>query len=81
MHPRAKNINLRSLKTDILPKGLVLGFGKNIESFLLFLFRRNRLKQVFGAVLDSKQAFLDYKHINLTKSLNGLFSTVVSPWF
>ena len=57
---------MRSRKTDILPKGLVLAFAENVLD--PFFFVQNRLKKVFGAVLDRTQAFLDCKNINLRKS-------------
>ena len=38
-------------------------------------------EKTFGEILDRKEAFLDYQHIDLQKSQNLHFSEGVSPWF
>ena len=45
-----------------------------------FLFKTGQEK-VFGDVLDRKQAFLDYRNIDLKKPQNLHLSKGVSPWF
>ena len=49
----------------------------------LFIFGKKGKKQVFGDILERKNAFLDYKNKKQKKkkSKNWPFSTVVSPWF
>ena len=43
------------------------GFVQKLEIARLFLFRQDGIKKVFCAVLDRKQAFLDFKNINFMK--------------
>ena len=55
---------------------------KKWDFFHLFIFGKIGKKQVFGDILERKNAFLDYKNKKQKKkSKNWPFSTVVSPWF
>ena len=49
-------------------KGKVRGLGENVKFIHLFFLGKISLEKVIGAVLDRKEAILDYKKINLIKS-------------
>ena len=55
---------------------------KKRERFLIFcVFLKIDREKVFSDVLDTKEAFKDYKNICLWKTQNLNFSKGISPWF
>ena len=44
---------------------------KNVKFLHPFFFRQIGLENIFGAVLDRKQAILDYKNMSMRKSKIG----------
>ena len=63
-------------------KGKVRGLGENVKFIHLFFLGKISLEKVIGAVLDRKEAILDYKNINLIKKLHNChFSKGVCQWF
>ena len=51
-----------SCKTDIFPNMVLV---KNVKFLHPFFLGKIGLQEVFGAVLDRKEAILDYKNIDL----------------
>ena len=45
--------------------------GKNVKFLHPFSLAKIGLEKVFGAVLDRKEAVLDYKNINLIRKLHN----------
>ena len=45
--------------------------GKNVKFLHPFSLGKIGLEKVFGAVLDRKEAVLDYKNINLIRKLHN----------
>ena len=61
----------KTRKIGILPKGIVHEFGQKVEVFLMFcVYQKTIEKKVFADVLDTKEAFKDYKNICLWKTPN-----------
>ena len=57
-------------------------FGKNSTFFLyVFFLSKQRKKETYFAILDSKECFLDLKSETLAKSKKSTFCKGVSPWF
>ena len=56
-------------------------FVKNWPFLHLFILGKIGQEKVFYDILDRKNAFLDYKNINLKNSKNWNFSKRVSPWY
>ena len=55
---------------------------KNVKFLHPFFLGKIGLEKLFGAILDRKEAILDYNNINLTRKLyNWHFSKGVSQWF
>ena len=66
-----KKKSLKSLKSDIIPKGLTHGFGPKMAIFPTFFFLGNiGQKNVFYDILQWKRAFLGYKNKKFKKSKN-----------
>ena len=58
-----KTRSKRNRKIGFFPKGLVHGFGPKMGLFPPFYFWQSRqAKNVFGDILERKNAFLDYKN-------------------
>ena len=49
--------------------------------FIHLLFKYKIDKKVFGKALETKEAFIDYKNIDLENAQNLHFSKVVRRWF
>ena len=71
----------KSRRIRIFSKELVHGFGKKIEIFHLCILGKINQQNVFGVILESQKAFLDYKKQKVKKSKNQDFSKGVGPWF
>ena len=54
-------------------------FVKNWQFFNFFILSKIGQEKVFYDIFDRKNAFLDYKNINLKNSKNWNFSKRVSP--
>ena len=63
----------------MFPKGLDHGFNKKLRFCQLFVLGEKHQEKVFGNVLVSKQAFLEYRNIDLRKPQNWHFSQEISP--
>ena len=71
-----KTRSKRNRKTGFFPKGLVHGFGPKMGFFPPFYFRQSgeEKQNVFGDILERKNAFVDYKDKKLKNKKIGLFS-------
>ena len=76
-----KTRNSKSLKIDIFPKGLTLGFGPKMAIFQLFFFRQYRPEKCLLRYSRTKERPLGYKNKKFKKSKNWQFSKGVNPWF
>ena len=54
---------------------------KNLKIFHLYIIGKISYQNVFGDILERKQAFLDYKKQKVKTVKNWDFSKGVSPWF
>ena len=52
-----------------------------LKFFYVFIFGKINQQNVFGVILESQKAFLDYKKQKVKKSKNQDFSKGVDPWF
>ena len=59
-------------KIEIFRKGLIHGFGQKLAIFPSFDFREKSQENLFGDILERKNAFLDYKDRKFTKSKTGI---------
>ena len=72
----------QSQKNRHFAKGLVHGFFKKIDLFLIcFVFSRKSQKETFFDILDRKECFLDLKSEVLKNSKKWTVCKGVSPWF
>ena len=69
-----KSRSKKSPKVEVLPKGLVYGFGQKLAPFPSFYFRQNRPGKCVLGYSGNKKRFLDYKNNNLKRSNNWYFS-------
>ena len=76
-----KTRTLKRPKIDILPNGLIHGFGPNMAIFPTLFFRQYWQENVFYDILKRKNAFLGYKKPDVEMSKNGQFSKGVNPCF
>ena len=54
---------------------------KKLKFFHVFIFGKINQQNVFGVILESQKAFLDYQKQKVKKSKNQDFSKGVGPWF
>ena len=66
---------------EIFLKGLTHDSGQQLEFFLSLLLNKKRLEIMFPDHPVRKQAYLDWKIKDFTKSPYGDFFKGVNPWF
>ena len=76
-----KRRSSKSVKIEVLPRGLTYGFVQNwLYSIFLFLCNIGQ-ENLFYDILERRNAFLGYKNKNFEKSKNRNFPRTVNPWF
>ena len=74
-------MDFKKHEIGIFPKEIVHEFGRKVEVFSFLSLSKIDQETVFPDVLDTKEAFKDYKNICLWKTQKWKFSKGVSPCF